>query len=207
MKRILIIGAGGLGKEVVDLVKAMGGYEIVGFLDDNIEIKGTSINHVPVLDTTGYLDQYQGVDNVAIAIANPKIKKKIYERIMRIGFKYPNLVHPTAMMGSNVKLGVGNIIGANSILSTEVTLQDFVTVNPQCGIGHESELRSFTTLYWNVNISGNVTVQEGCELGSKSCVLQGLNITRHAIIGAGAVVVKDIHESGTYIGVPAGKIK
>ncbi len=207
MKRILIIGAGGFGKEVVDLIKDIGGYEIVGFFDDNIEKKGTLVNHIPVLDTTEYLYQYQSVESVVIAIANPILKKKVYKHSKDIGFQYPNLIHPTVIMGGNAKLGVGNIIGVNSILSTEVTLQDFVTVNPQCGIGHESELRSFTTLYWNVNISGNVTIQEGCELGSKSCVLQGLNITRHAIIGAGAVVIKDIHESGTYIGVPAGKIK
>lgn len=207
MKRILIVGAGGFGKEVVDLIRDIGGYKVVGFLDDDIEKKGTLINHIPVLDTTEQLVKYQSVENIAIAIANPIIKKKIYKLSKGMGFHYPNLIHPSVIIGSDVEIGSGNIVCANNILSTEVSLGDFVTINPQCGIGHESSIHSFTTLYWNVNISGNTTVQEGCEAGSKACILQGLQIAKHVIIGAGAVVVRDLGESGTYVGVPAIKIK
>lgn len=207
MKSILIIGAGGLGKEVIDLIKDIGGYDIIGFLDDDGEKKGTIINHIPVVDTIDNLDQYKSVDNVVIAIANPAIKKKIYEYSKDMGFQYPNLVHPTVIMGSSVKMGKGNIIGAYSMLSTEAMLHDFVTINPQCGIGHESEIHSFTTLYWNVNIGGNTSILESCELGSKSCVIQGLHVANNVVLGAGAVVAKDIHDSGTYVGVPVRKIK
>ena len=207
MKSILIIGAGGLGKEVVDLIKDVGGYEIVGFLDDNNEKKGNIINQVPVLDTLDHFELYRSVDNIVITIANPTIKKRIYELSRGLGFQYPNLVHPTVSVGSNVKMGRGNFIGAYSVLSTGVTLHDFVTINPQCGIGHESEIGSFTTLYWNVHIGGNTSISGGCELGSKSCVIQGLHVKDNVVLGAGAVVVEDIRNNGTYVGVPARKIK
>lgn len=207
MKSILIIGAGGLGKEAADLIRDIGGYEIIGFLDDNKEKKGFMVNNVIVLDTIDRIDQYKDVDNIVIAIANPAIKKRIYECTKDIGFHYPNLVHPTVIMGSGVRMGIGNIVCAYSILSTEAVLNDFVTINPQCGVGHESELRSFTTMYWSVHIGGNTSIHEGCELGSKSCVLQGLKIADNVVLGAGAVAAKDINESGTYIGIPAKRLK
>lgn len=206
MKKILIIGAGGFGKEVVDLIRDIGGYDIIGFLDDNRDEKASIINHIPVIGTLDDLDQYRNVENVAIAIANPKVKKRIYEYSRNIGFQYPNLIHPTVIMGSDVKMGRGNIVCANSLISTEVLLLDFITINPQCGIGHESKLYSFTTLYWSVNIGGNTSIQGGCELGSKSCVLQGLRISEDVILGACSVAVRDILDKGTYVGVPARKI-
>lgn len=207
MRSILIIGAGGLGKETADLIRDIGGYEIIGFLDDNKDKKGIMINGLPVLDTVECLERYGNVENIAIAIANPAARRKIYEYSRAMGFRYPNLVHPTVVTGSNVKMGIGNIVCAYSILSTDVALQDFVIINPQCGIGHESGIGSFTTLYWNVHIGGNTSILEGCELGSKACVIQGLRVSDNVILGAGAVVVEDIHDSGTYVGVPARKIK
>lgn len=207
MKSILIIGAGGLGKEAADLIRDIGGYEIIGFLDDNKEKKGVMINNVTVLDSIDCIDQYKAVDNLVIAIANPAIKKKIYEYTKDMGFHYPNLVHPTVIMGSGVRMGMGNIVCAYSILSTETVLQNFVTINPQCGVGHESELRSYTTMYWSVHIGGNTSIHESCELGSQSCVLQGLKIAENVVLGAGAIAVKDINESGTYIGAPAKRLK
>ncbi|HYE10127.1 MAG TPA: transferase, partial [Patescibacteria group bacterium] len=181
MKSILIIGAGGLGKETVDLIRDIGGYEIAGFLDDNVEKKDRVINGVPVLDTVDRLEQYGNVEDIVIAIANPAIRRKIYEYSSAMGFRYPNLVHPMVVRGSNVKMGMGNIIYAYSILSTDVMLQDFVIINPQCGIGHESGIGSFTTLYWNVHVGGNTSILESCELGSKACVIQGLHVMDNVV--------------------------
>lgn len=206
MKKILIVGAGGLGKELVDLIRAIGEYEIAGFLDDDPEKQNTMVNQVPVLGTAMQLAQYKGVKNLAIAIAKPELKRKIVQAAENAGFSFPNLIHPTVSLGSHVSLGKGNILCANTVISTEVTLHDFVTVNPQCGIGHESTLHSFSTLYWGVHIGGNVTMGEGCELGTHACVIQGLSIADDIVLGAGAVAVKNISEQGTYVGVPARKM-
>lgn len=207
MEDILIVGAGGLGKEIVDLIRQIGNYNIVGFLDDDITKKGAYFNGVPVLGTIGDLQQFRQVKNLVLAVANPALKYKLYEYSKICQFTFPNLIHPSVLLGISVTMGQGNVICANSILSTEVTLKDFITINPQCGIGHEIIIGSYSTLYWNVHLGGNTRIDASCELGTHSCIIQGLQITDHVIVGAGAVVVKDIDEPGTYVGVPARRIQ
>jgi sugar O-acyltransferase (sialic acid O-acetyltransferase NeuD family) len=207
MKKIAIIGAGGLGMEIADLIRAIGGYELVGFFDDNRSKQGGMINHLPVLGTISELRQSTPLDCIVIAIANPGLKQAIYDATKHYELEYPNLIHPSVILGSNVSMGIGTIICANTIISTNVKLHDFVTINPQCGIGHEGELHSFSSLYWNVHLGGNTTIGPGCELGTSSTIIQGLSVTQRVILGAGAVVVRDILDEGTYVGVPAKKIK
>lgn len=207
MKKILIIGAGGLGKEVADLIRYLNQYEIEGFLDDDPGKKDTLVNQLPVLGTVLDLEKYCDTKHIVIAIANPGVKKKIAKVAVNAGFRFPNLIHPSVVLGNNVTLGQGNIICAGVILSTESCLNDFITINPQCGIGHESTLCSYSTLYWGVHIGGNTIVNEACELGTHSCVLQGLHIAEKVVLGAGAVVVKSIDTCGTYVGIPAKKLE
>lgn len=207
MKKILVIGAGGLGKEVIDLIRSVEQFEIEGFLDDNLDKKDTLVNQIPVLGTVDQLERYCHIKQLIIAIANPQVKKRIAKAAAEVGFQFPNLIHPSVVIGSNLTLGQGNIICAGSILSTEACLHDFITINPQCGIGHESTLKSYSTMYWGVHIGGNTIIHEECELGTHSCVLQGLNITNNVILGAGAVAVKSIEASGTYVGIPAKKVE
>lgn len=207
MKKIIILGAGGLGLEVADLIWSMGEYEIAGFLDDDPGKENASIHQISVLGTLSHLHRYNDVQNAVIAIANPVTKKRIAESAIKAGFLFPTLIHPSVFVGSHVSVGQGSILCAGTVVSTDVCLQDFLTINPQCGIGHESVLHSFSTLYWNVHIGGNTEIGEGCELGTHSCVLQGLNITNNVILGAGAVVVRNIEAPGTYAGVPVQKIR
>ncbi len=206
MQKLLIVGAGGLGKEVVDLILAVDRFEIVGFLDDDPNKKNTLVNQIPVLGGLGQLDKYKAVKHLAIAIANPAVKKRIADIADKAGFQFPNLLHPSVVFGSGVSLGRGNIICAGSIVSTEACLQNFITINPQCGIGHESTLYGYSTLYWGVHLGGNTIIGEGCELGTHSCVLQGLQLAGNVVLGAGAVAVKSIEECGTFVGIPARKI-
>jgi len=207
MEKILLLGAGGLGKEAADLIRATDQYEAVGFLDDDPVKINTLINQVPVLDPIGQLDKYRSINNIFIAVANPGFKKRLALMAKALGFQFPNLIHPSVVIGNNVSLGCGNMVCAGTILSAEVCLKDFITINPQCGIGHETILHSYSTFYWGVHIGGNTVIEEGCELGSHSCVLQGMRLAANVILGAGAVVVKSIDANGTYVGVPAKKIK
>lgn len=207
MQKILIIGAGGLGKEVADLIRCLNQFAIVGFLDDDPSKMNTLVNQIPVLGSIEKLKELPKIECLAVAIANPKVKKRISQIAKTNEFYFPNLIHPSVTLGKDVMMGQGNIICAGTILSTEVCLHDFITINPHCGIGHESTLYSYSTLYWGVHIGGNTVIQTGCEFGTHSCVLQGLDIANDVILGAGAVAVKGIESSGTYVGIPARKLE
>ncbi len=110
-------------------------------------------------------------------------------------------------MSQFLSMGEGNIICAGNILTVNIILKDFVILNLSCTVGHDVVLESFVTVYPEVNISGCVIIKKYAEIGTGSKIIQGKVIKEHTIIGAGAVVVKDITESGTYVGVPARKIR
>lgn len=211
MKDIVVLGAGGFGREVGQLIKDINEdkreWNFLGYIDDDIEKRGVILNGDPVIGGIGWLEANKGKNiNAVCAIGNSKTKYKIIKKI-EDAVEFPNLIHPNVLRNNYVTIGKGNIVCANSILSVNITIGDHVAVNPGCRIGHDSILKDFTTLMWDVTISGNVIINEGCEIGSKSVIIQQKTVGSWSIIGAGAVVVKDIPENCTAVGVPAKPIK
>ena len=111
------------------------------------------------------------------------------------------------ILSKSVSIGEGTIICAGTIATVDISIGKHVIINLDCTLGHDDAIADYVTIYPSVNISGNVTVGECSELGTGMQIIQGKNIAPNTIIGAGAVVVKDLNESGTYIGSPAKKIK
>lgn len=211
MKKILIYGAGGFGREVQWLIERINQkepiWQIEGYLDDGMEV-GTAINGYKVLGGKEKLQEYDKTTAVVCAIGSAKIREKIILEIKQIGkFQFPNLIDPWVQMSQFLSMGEGNIICAGNILTVNIILKDFVILNLSCTVGHDVVLESFVTVYPEVNISGCVIIKKYAEIGTGSKIIQGKVIKEHTIIGAGAVVVKDITESGTYVGVPARKIR
>lgn len=211
MKDIVVIGAGGFGREVGQLIKDINlekkEWNFLGYIDGNREKQGMILNGDPVIGGEAWLEQKSGNEVWAVcAIGNTKVK---YEVISRMGktVRFPNLIHPTVLSNNFVELGVGNIICAKSILSVNIRLGNHVAINPGCSIGHDTIINDYTTLMWDVTLSGNVVINEGCEIGSKSVVIQQKTVGKWCIIGAGAVVVRDLPENCTAVGVPAKPIK
>ena len=104
-------------------------------------------------------------------------------------------------------MGKGNILCAGTILTADIVLKDFVILNLDCTVGHDVQLESYVTVYPSANISGNVTVGEGCELGTGSQIIQGKILGERTIVGAGAVVIEDLPGCCTAVGVPAAVVK
>lgn len=213
MKKLVIIGAGGFAREVAWLVEDINAvseeWELLGFIDENVANHGKVLNGLPVLGDFDYF--YNRGLNESIytvcAVGNPRIKMNLVKKAVEWGFKFVNLIHPSAMMSRHVAMGVGNIICAGNIITTNITLGNHVAINPGCGIGHDAVIKDFCTILWSVNISGNVCVGAGCQIGTKTVVIQGINIGEWSTIGAGAVVVRDIPPHCTAVGVPARPIK
>lgn len=210
MENILIIGAGGFGREVEWLINRINNsnnnqWNLIGYVDDNVQ-KGTEITKLKVVYNTDELLKLEKKTNVVIAIGNAKVRKLIYNKIKENkNLSFPNLVDPSAIIGE-VDMGIGNIICAGTIATVNIKINNFNIINLDCTVGHDDVLADFITVYPSVNISGNTTINEVVEIGTGTQIIQGKNICSNVIIGAGAVVVKDIEEEGTYIGIPVKKI-
>ena len=211
MKDIIIIGAGGVGRETAQLIEDINSkkrqWNLLGFIDDNKDLHGRNVNGYEVIGGSEAVGNFTGKIYGICTISNPVIKQRALSKLKGTNIEYARLVHPTAVVSRHVEMGEDIIIQAFCFVSTNVVIGSHVQLNPQCGIGHDSIIGDYSSLYWNVNISGNVKIGEGSLLGTKSTVLQGLAIGEWSIIGANATVIKDIPRCCTAVGTPAKPIK
>ena len=210
MKNIVIIGAGGVGREVSLIIQKINELEqtwnLLGFIDDNTDNWGKVINGYSVIGGIDSLEFLSNDTYIVIAIANYKVKKNIVNKINN-KFKFATIVHPKVWIHDYMTVGEGTIIYEGAILTANIEIGNHVIISPKCGVGHDSIIKDYVSLLWNVNVSGNDLIEEGVMMGSGSTVIQGKKIGKGSIIGAGAVVVNDIESFSTAVGVPAKVIK
>lgn len=210
MKNLYIIGAGGFGREVAWLVERINAIEptwnLRGFIDDDESKWGTNEGNYPILGGCEYLKKLGDVYAVC-AIGAAKIRKIVIEKMKKSTVKFATLIDPSALISKSVEIGAGTIICANSIITVDIKIGEHVIINLSCTIGHNAVINDFVTIYPSVNVSGNVYLGECSELGTGMQIIQGKKVASDTIIGAGAVVVRDIEISGTYVGSPAKRIK
>ncbi|MCY1662982.1 acetyltransferase [Chryseobacterium sp. SL1] len=210
MKKIAIIGAGGFGREVKMLIDQINEkspeYEIIGFYDDKEHQE--FINGIPYLGKIENINSFTQHLFLAIAIGDPLTKKKILNTIKNQNIEFPNLIHPSVIIGKdNVVLGKGNIICAGSIITVDIIIEDFVILNLACTVGHDTQIKNFCSFMPTVNISGEVVINENVYVGTGAKIINLLEIGENSIIGAGAVVAKNIPANCTAVGIPAKPIK
>lgn len=211
-KDILIVGAGGFGREIVWLIDKINErtptWNILGFLDDDCKNHGNIVGEHKVIggcdSILSYPDAY-----VICTIGSAKVREKVISNIKAIKpeTKFATLIDPDIRVVERVNIGEGTIICSGSIVTTDIQIGEHVIVNLSCTIGHDAILDNFVTLYPTVNVSGNSHLNKCVEIGTGSQIIQGKSIGEYAIVGAGAVVVKDIPEKCVAVGVPAAPIK
>ncbi|MGB8451412.1 MAG: acetyltransferase [Anaerocolumna sp.] len=212
MKDIVIIGAGGFGKEVAQLIKEINQnkktWNLLGFIDETAVKQGLLINDTAVL---GGFDWFEKSPRKKIwtvcALGNPRDKFNLIKKASAYHVNYATIIHPDAKINKYSELGFGCIICCNSFISVNTKIGNHVCINPGCGIGHDTAIEDYASLYWNVTLSGNVCIHEGCEIGSKAIVIQKKTVGKWSIIGAGAVIIRDLPENCTAVGVPGRIIK
>lgn len=208
---IVIVGASGFGREVAWLIERINEkdkrWNIIGFVDDNDDVQGTTINGYPVIGKVEELCNYNGY--VICAIGSSTTRKNVIKKIdkMNGNVQFATIIDPSVQMSKYVDIGKGCIICANTILTTNIKIGDFCTVNLSCTIGHDSVLEDYVTVYPSVNISGNTHYGKLVELGTGTQIIQGKKVGSGTIVGAGSVVVKDLPENCTAVGIPAKPIK
>lgn len=211
MKDIVIIGAGGMGKDIQWLIERINEVEetwnFIGYIDDGIPV-GTIINDCEVLGGVEYLMQIEIPLAVVCSVANPKIREKIIAQIIdKQNFEFPNLIDPSVIMSKRVQMGIGNVICAGCTVSVNIALGDFDIICVDSTIGHDDWIDSYVTIYPSVNVSGHVSIGEKSEIGTGTQILQGLKIGTRSVVGAGTVVIREVEENCTVVGNPARVVK
>lgn len=205
-KKIVIVGANGLGREVfLWLVDSGYSKNITGFISDfpsalngydyPCKVLGDIPTHSPLSNTL-----------YVMALMDPVTKKKIAETLMDKGCEFMTFIHPTAIISPNSKIGTGVVITPGCIVSCDVEVGDFVFLNTQTTLGHDVKVGSYTSINGKVEISGFVEIGKGVTIGSRAIVLPKKKIASGAIVGAGSVVVGNIRQAITVFGNPAKRI-
>lgn len=205
-KKVIIFGASGHARVIADIIKKSND-EIVGFLDDNAEIQGKTIfdGKIVLGDTSEesvrkYADCY-----FIIGIGSNRVRKTISE-------KYPNIkwytaIHPNAIIGSNVEIGEGTVLMAGTVINIGTKIGKHCIVNTCSSLDHDNIIEDFVHISPGAHLAGTVKVMECTWICTGVTVINNITIEKNNIIGAGAVVVKNIEDCNiTYIGIPAHNI-
>ena len=212
-KDIVIVGTGGLAREVKGLIDDINQHEnqwnLLGFIDNWGKQKGdVIIDDKSVVGTIGDLNKMAGEIHVTIAIAG-KIawKKEAISLITNPNVQFPNLIHPSALIRQDIKTGKGNIICSYSTMSCNVTIGDFNFFNSYYSVGHDAQIGSYNVFGPKAIISGNVTIGSDNFFGLNSSVLEGKSIGNNNRIGACSFIMRNVKDDCFYFGVPAKRMK
>jgi len=212
MKDLIIFGASGFGREVAWLIERinqkMPTWNLLGFIDDDDTIQGKEINGYKVLGKVQDIVRFPESFFVC-AVGAAKTREIIVQRMRELnpGIRFATVVDPSAEISGLVKLGEGSVVCAHTIITVNIEIGNHVIINLDCTIGHDAKIHDFVTLYPSVNVSGITDIGHAAELGTGTQIIQGKAVGEYSIIGAGAVVVKDIPAKCTAVGSPARPIK
>lgn len=203
-KSVVIIGASGHGKVIADIIQKSGDV-VRGFLDDAANLP-ENVAGIPVLGGTADYEKYTDCSFV-IAIGNAAIRRRIAERLQGQVAWY-TAVHPAATVaGLGVEIGEGTVVMAGAVINPCAQIGCHCIINTCAVIEHDNRLEDYVHVSPGAVLAGTVSVGENTHIGAGACVKNNLSIAANCTVGVGAVVVKDITESGTYVGVPARRLR
>jgi sugar O-acyltransferase (sialic acid O-acetyltransferase NeuD family) len=206
LTRLVIIGAGGFGREVLDLVRDINGaapqFDFLGFLDDgDVNVSLLQRTGATLLGPSSRLADLAA--SYVIGIGTPEPRRRIDAVARSVGRTAAILTHPSATIGSDVQIGDGAVIAAGARLTTHIVVGRHAHINLNCTIGHDAIVGDFATLYAGVHLGGGVVVEDGAMLGTGCVILPNVRVGRGAVVGAGAVVVRDVEPDTTVVGAVA----
>lgn len=211
MQDIVIVGVGGLGREIAEWVEDINEekptFRLLGFLDDNATLHGTTRHNVPVLGGLDWLAERSRTVATVVGIGNPAPKRRVATRLREHSAGFPSIVHPSAVVGRHVRVGEGCVLCPGVIITTDITIGAFVTFNFGLTVGHDSTIEDYVTFAPGVHLSGYTKVAEGADLGAGVVTIPSVEIGAWSVVGAGASVTRSLPANCTAVGVPARVIK
>jgi UDP-perosamine 4-acetyltransferase len=206
---IVIVGAGGHGKVVLDTLELAGKYKIVGFIDADSDRVGTEVNGIPILGPINMLDKLrrQNVAGAIVAIGDNRVRRSYAEAVLQSKLELVTAIHPTAVISRSATIGRNILIAAGAILNAETQVADSAIINTGAIIEHECRIGQAAHICPGAVLAGRVQIGEGAFVGLGAKIIPCMTVGVNAIVGAGAVVVEDVPADTTVTGVPAKVIK
>ena len=212
IKNIVIIGAGDFGKEVAwlidDINKVSPAYKILGYLDDDVNKQGQIFNGHSVLGTTDILYEFQKSNNICavIAMQNGDVRKRIVDKFSNFD-NWETLVHNSVNISDTSSMGKGCILCAGTNVSVNTVIGSHCLFNISATVGHDCIIGDYVSTMSGSCICGNVTVQDLAYLSTNCTVIPGKTVGIHSVVGAGSVVIRNVKDNTTVMGVPAKKVE
>lgn len=209
---LVVVGCGGLGREVLDVIEAINGhkpvaeYNVLGVIDDDpsdASLARLAARGYDYLGTTDNWLKMPSTVQVVIGVGTPRARKHLAEKFQRANISSPVLIHPTAVIGSKVSFEVGSIICAGVHITTNVKVKQHSLLNLLVTVGHDTVIGEYCVINPTANISGEVLLGDTVLVGTGAQVLQEITIGSGATVGASACVTKDVPEGVVAVGIPA----
>ncbi len=212
LPKIVIIGAGGCGRDVLDIFEACNlvspMYDVMGFIvEEQYGQTGEIINGKPVLGGFGWLQRNKDDVSVICAVGAPHHRRRLITKAEALGCNFCSVIHPSVIKTRWLSMGTGVAISAGCILTNQIVIEDHVYLNLDCTVAHDAKVEKFSTIAPGVHISGNVTVKEGSYIGTGANIIEKITIGAWSVVGAGSTIIENVPPNTTVVGVPGKVIK
>lgn len=208
--KCVIIGCGGHGRVVLDILRSAEVHEVVGFLDSNEDLWGRRVDGCEVLGDLSIIERLKEryeVNAAIVAIGDNGVRRDFALIAERAGVALINAIHPSANISGNATLGRNVVVAAGAVVCAHCQIGDSVILNTGSIVDHETMIGTATHICPGGRLGGRVTVEAGAFVGIGATVIQSVRIGCEAVVGAGAVVIRDVDPLTTVVGVPAQRIK
>ncbi|MCL7746070.1 acetyltransferase [Halalkalibacter alkaliphilus] len=202
--KVVIIGHGGHSKVLSDLILSIEEMKVIGYLDDkyNYFQKKNELYTGPIASAHMFADRFEDIKFV-IGIGNNEIRKKVVSQLDLPMELFTTLIHPSAIISPEAKIGYGTVIMPYSIINSDTQVGNHTIINTGAIVEHDCHLEDFTHISPNATITGSVVVQEGAHIGAGATIIPNISIGAWSTIGAGATVISHIPAYSTAVGIPA----
>lgn len=207
MEKAVIVGAGGHAKVIADILLQNGEYEIAGLIDKTAK---EGFWGIPVLGDDDYLAELYRTEKIRyafVALGNGKLREKISQHILDIGYQLINAISHHAVLSPTCKVGLGVAVMPGAVINAEAEIGNGCIVNTNASVDHEVKVGEYSHIAPGCAISGCVQIGRHCLIGTGSRIIDKIRIGDYVTVGAGAAVIRDHMETGTVVGIPARKIK
>lgn len=206
MEELVLVGFGGHAKSIVDSIEAAGIYHIAGYTDPKSRCEYHGYKCLGTDDDLASLFKH-GIQNAVVSVGylgKGNLRNHLYEKLKQIGYQFPVIMDPSAVVGKDVKIGEGTYIGKRVVLNAGAQIGKMSIINTGAIVEHESKVGEFTHIAVSSVLCGNVSVGRKCLIGAGTVVIQGIEIADESVVGAGSIVLGDVKRAETVYGIVKG---